>query len=95
MKQWIVALTLALASSHVLASQANQDWQHVKQDAKGQTVYFNAWGGNQQINAYLRWAERELKRDYGVTLKHVKVADIAETVNRLLAEKNGRERYWR
>ncbi|WP_025673681.1 ABC transporter substrate-binding protein [Salinivibrio socompensis] len=87
MKQWIVALMLALVSSHALATPANQDWQHVKQDAKGQTVYFNAWGGSQEINAYLRWAGRELKREYGVTLKHVKVADIAETVNRLLAEK--------
>ncbi|SIN88158.1 ABC transporter substrate-binding protein [Salinivibrio sp. ES.052] len=87
MKQWIAAVTFALASSHVLANPADNDWEQIKQEASGQTVYFNAWGGSQDINAYLRWAGRELKRDYGVTLQHVKVADIAETVNRLLAEK--------
>ncbi|OOE98188.1 ABC transporter substrate-binding protein [Salinivibrio sp. IB643] len=87
MKQWIAALTLAITSGYALATPAEQDWAQVEQDANGQTVYFNAWGGNQQINAYLRWAGRELQREYGVTLKHVKVADIAETVNRLLAEK--------
>ncbi|OOE75950.1 ABC transporter substrate-binding protein [Salinivibrio sp. ML290] len=90
MKHWIAALTLAIASTASFtasASAENNSWESIEQQAKGQTVYFNAWGGNQEINAYLRWASRELQRDYGVTLKHVKVADIAETVNRLLAEK--------
>ncbi|GHA36232.1 ABC transporter substrate-binding protein [Photobacterium aphoticum] len=62
-------------------------WAEIEKQAYGQTVYFNAWGGSQEINDYLRWAGRQLKSQYGVNLKHVKVADIAETSQRLLAEK--------
>ena len=66
------------------------DWQHTEQQAKGQTVYFNAWGGSTQVNNYLDWATKELQARYGITLKQVKVADIAETVNRIQAEKTAR-----
>lgn len=69
------------------ASEMVKKWQQVESKANGQTVYFNAWGGSQEINAYLRWAAKELKTRYNVTLKHVKVADIAETTQRLVAEK--------
>ena len=32
------------------------DWQAVEADAKGQTVYFYAWGGSSTINQYIeRW----------------------------------------
>lgn len=39
------------------------------------------------MNSYLDWATGELQTRYGITLKQVKVADIAETVNRIRAEK--------
>ncbi|MDN3609733.1 ABC transporter substrate-binding protein [Vibrio ostreicida] len=68
-------------------SLAQESWQQTVEAAKGQTVYFHAWGGSQEINNYLRWADKELQKQYDVTLKHVKVADIAETTTRLLAEK--------
>lgn len=79
--------SLLLASTFSVASDNNQ-WQEIRQAAQGQTVYFNAWGGSPEINAYLRWADKELQSRYGVTLNHVKVADISETVNRLVAEKS-------
>ncbi|WP_416055138.1 ABC transporter substrate-binding protein [Photobacterium carnosum] len=62
-------------------------WQQTLTQAKGETVYFNAWGGSQEINDYLLWANTQLQHRYGVTLKQVKVTDIAETTQRLLAEK--------
>jgi len=80
-----VCLLLSISLTPVLANSAN--WQQTLNEAKGQTVYFNAWGGSQEINDYLRWANRQLQAKYHVTLKHVKVADIAETTQRLLAEK--------
>jgi putative thiamine transport system substrate-binding protein len=55
--------------------------------ARGQTVYFNAWGGNERINAYIAWAGDRVKALYGVELRHVKLADTAEAVTRVLAEK--------
>lgn len=90
MKKTLLGLALALATNIAMAKTAepaDQDWQQILSEAKGQTVYFNAWGGSQEINDYLRWAGRQLKSQYGVNLKHVKVADIAETTQRLLAEK--------
>ena len=83
-----LALTLASGLSATQAAPATQlSWDDVVKQANGQTVYFNAWGGSQEINDYLRWAGRQLQAQYGVSLKHVKVADIAETTQRLLAEK--------
>ncbi|ASG07224.1 ABC transporter substrate-binding protein [Vibrio anguillarum] len=64
-----------------------QTWQQTSDAAKGQTVYFHAWGGSQEINEYIRWAGNELQDRYGIELKQVKVTDIAETTTRLIAEK--------
>ena len=46
-----------------------------------------AWGGSDRINSYLAWVANNLEADYGVTLKHVKVGDIAEVVGQLEAAK--------
>lgn len=69
------------------AAVAADGWQTVVDQSKGQTVYFHAWGGSQEINNYLRWVSNEVKQKYDITLKHVKVTDIAETTSRLIAEK--------
>lgn len=84
MKKWLLLLNSLILSFSVHAADT---WKEIEQKAKGQTVYFHAWGGSQEINNYLRWADKELQRNYGVTLKHVKVGDIAESTSRLLAEK--------
>ncbi len=55
--------------------------------AKGQTVYFNAWGGSPAINSYISWAGDRLKALYGIELVHIKLTDTAEAVSRILAEK--------
>lgn len=69
-----------------------QDWPETLARARGQTVYFNAWGGSEKINAYLAWAATRLAAEYGVTLRHVKLDDTASAVARLVAEKAaGRE----
>ena len=59
----------------------------LKPAAKGQTVYFNAWGGDAKINSYINWAGDIIKQRYGITLVHVKLTDTASAVSRLLAEK--------
>jgi putative thiamine transport system substrate-binding protein len=55
--------------------------------ARGQTVYFNAWGGDQRINDYIAWMATEIGARFGVTVQHVKLADTAEAVTRVLAGK--------
>ncbi|MEP7174403.1 MAG: ABC transporter substrate-binding protein [Aestuariivirga sp.] len=62
------------------------DWAELEAQAKGQTVYFNAWAGSEPINAYIAWAAEQVKARYGVTLEHVKIADAAEVVRRVRDE---------
>jgi len=67
LKQRLNALLCALpllASGPLLAANPDDGWQQTLEEAKGQTVYFNAWGGSPEINAYLVWAGQELARDY-------------------------------
>lgn len=86
-------LLLALLVTVHPASAAEPSWDDIEKAARGQTVYWNGWGGDDKVNAYIAWVGEQVKSRYGVTLQHVKVSDIAETVSRILAEKNaGRDR---
>ncbi len=69
-------------------SEPDDGWNKMLKSAKGQTVYFNAWGGSDRINAYLSWVGERVSEDYGVTLEHVKIGDIAEVVGQLEAAKS-------
>jgi putative thiamine transport system substrate-binding protein len=83
----ITALAAVLATAPPAgASAAQQDWQAVEAEARGQTVYFNAWGGGEAINAYIGWAADTVRERYGVTVRHVKVADTADVVKRVQTE---------
>ncbi len=79
--------TISLLATTLAPNAFAQDWQTIEQQADGETVYFHAWGGSQEINRYIQWAGKELKSRYNVTLNHVKVTDISETTTRLVAEK--------
>jgi putative thiamine transport system substrate-binding protein len=62
------------------------DWAAIEAEAKGQTVYFNAWAGSETINAYIAWAAAEMKARHGFTVKHVKITDTADVVKRVRDE---------
>ena len=64
-----------------------EDFAEIARRARGQTVYFNAWGGSRQINDYLTWAGLELQQRFGVELVQVKLTDTGEAVARVAAEK--------
>lgn len=83
MRQLLVFFCFFLSSF----SWAQETWPETLAKAKGQTVYFYAWGGSQSINDYIRWAARVAQSQYGIEVKHVKVADTANVVNQVLAEK--------
>ena len=86
----LCAALLALLAT-MPASRAQQpdpgNWDALLAEARGETVYFHAWGGEPRINAYIGWAGDEVARRYGITLKQVKVDDTANVVSRVLAEK--------
>lgn len=74
-------------SSSITAQTTTSDWSDVLEQAQGQTVYWNAWGGAENINGYIRWVSNRVAQDYDVTLEHVKTVDTGNTVNHVLAEK--------
>jgi len=82
-----IGLALALTGGIGGAQADESDWDAVLERARGQTVFFNAWGGSQQINDYIAWAAWHIQDRYGVELRHTKVADTADVVSRILAEK--------
>lgn len=80
------SLLLAAAATPLARAQVDR-WAGIEAAGRGQTVHFNAWGGSERINAYLQWAAGELRARHGLTLVHVKLADTAEFVRRVRAEK--------
>lgn len=80
-------LLAALLPVAVATPAAADAWDAIVAEARGQTVYWNAWGGDERINAYIAWAGGRVAADYGVTVRHVKLSDTAEAVARVLAEK--------
>ena len=82
-------LALMMASGLVFGGVSAQaaDFELMAKKARGQTVYFNAWGGSPQTNSYIAWAGSQIKSRYGVTLVHVKLTETADAVARILAEK--------
>jgi len=87
MKPILTSLLLLMVSSFGFANQTSSDWKAITDKARGQTVYFFAWAGSNDINNYLRWANKSLQDQYGVTLKHVKVSDVSESISQLVTEK--------
>ncbi len=80
----LLALTLATPA---LAEPDPSNWAAVLEEARGQTVYFNAWGGSTQANDFIAWAGSRVAEDFGVTVEHVKLSETADAVSRVIAEK--------
>ena len=83
MKRLITAAALATG----LATPALADWQATLDAARGQTVYWNAWGGDARTNDFIAWASAQLEAAYGVRIEQVKLTDTAEAVSRVVSEK--------
>ena len=87
------AVGLLAAFSSLALAQANPPaWDQVVAKARGQTVYWNAWAGDENTNAFIAWVAERVKTRYGVTVNHVRLKDTSEAVTRVVAEKAaGRE----
>jgi putative thiamine transport system substrate-binding protein len=95
----LAALLAGLAALAGLASlavparaQEARPWAEILAAARGQNVYWNAWGGDDRNNAYIAWVGEEVRKRYGVTLTHVKLGDTADAVTRVVAEKEAGRR---
>ncbi len=82
----LLALAMSLFATPSQAQSSNE-WEQLVATAKGQTVYFNAWAGDEKTNEFIAWAGSELKARHGVNVVHVRLKDTAEAVTRVIAEK--------
>lgn len=82
----LLTLLLSLVAVSFAAFAQPDNWNSLRQQANGQTVYFNAWGGDPAVNSYLDWVAGEMKQQYGVTVKVVRLADAADAVKRIQSE---------
>lgn len=86
----VLAALLAAVAATGTARAGNpdpSDWSAVLDEARGETVYWNAWGGSQNVNDYIAWAAGEMKKRFGVTVVEVKVDDTANALAKVVAEK--------
>lgn len=92
MKQSLFMAFVLSAFALVAGLPAHANWQETLDKARGQSVSFNAWGGDPRINSYIAWIGRQVKERYDITLNHVKLSDAATAVGQVLAEqKAGRD----
>ena len=93
-RRFVLALALATASIAPIPSLAadaqsllEAPWSAIERKARGQTVYWSAWGGDPAINRYIGWVAERLDERYGLDVVHGKVDDIATTISRIVAER--------
>lgn len=87
-RQWIRRVAApSICMPFMPLALANTAWYAIEKRAKGQIVYFNAWGGSPAINAYIQWVAAQVQERFGVRLEHVKVSDAADVVKRVRNEK--------
>ncbi|MDJ0685218.1 MAG: ABC transporter substrate-binding protein [Alphaproteobacteria bacterium] len=74
--------------SSASAQSADARWEAVVEKARGQEVFWNAWGGAEVYNDYIAWVGEQVQARYGVSITHVKLGDTAEAVRKVLAERS-------
>ncbi|KPQ25341.1 MAG: putative thiamine transport system substrate-binding protein [Halomonas sp. HL-48] len=82
----LMAPLLALALPAAAAPDPG-NWQAVLAEAEGQTVYWNAWGGDSRTNRYIDWVAEQMQAQHNIDVEHVKLDDTSSAVSRVLAEK--------
>ena len=86
-------LGLLAAAAASPAHAQTSDWANVEARARGQSVAFNAWAGDDQTNAFIGWAAEQVRASHDIELRHVRLRDTAEAVTRVVAERSaGRDK---
>lgn len=86
-KSAFAALALAVLALACGPARASSAWDEIVAKARGQTVYWNAWGGDEKTNSFIDWVGERVQARYGITVRQVKLSDTAEAVSRVIAEK--------
>lgn len=88
-RRHFLIVSALLASTVPLSLRAEEaGWEAILAEARGQTVYWHAWGGDPKINDFISWIGAEAEARHGVRLEHVKLASTADAVSRVLGERD-------
>ncbi len=89
MKKYLTTSALGILLMSPIHAQTPDpaNWESIVEAARGQTVYWHAWGGDPRINAFISSVGEDLQARYGVTLEHVRLADTADAVTRVISER--------
>lgn len=82
----LLRLLALIAALHAGAAAA-QTWPEIVARARGQTVYFNAWAGDESTNAFIAWVGEQMHARHGLTVRQVRLRDTSEAVQRVIAER--------
>lgn len=88
----VLALSLVLAACGGGGGQqggaTQQSWSEIEEEARGTTVNFVMFGGEDSVNSYIdEWVAPRMKEEYNITVRRTPVSDTADAVNKLLDEK--------
>ncbi|CAH2604238.1 ABC transporter substrate-binding protein [Rhodovastum atsumiense] len=65
------------------------DWAAIERAARGRPVFWNAWAGDDRINAFIAWSAERLRVSHDIAVRHVRLRDPTEALARLGAGKVG------
>lgn len=88
----VVFLSFGLSSCGQSNKKINEDvlsgdWETIVKSAKGTTVNFYGWGGDERTNKWIdTYLAKRVKDEYGITLNRVPM-NIDDILNKLLGEK--------
>ena len=83
----LLAIALVTPATAQTGEDTGSDWAQTLREAEGQTVYWNAWAGDQRTNAFIQWVGEQTEAQFDVAVRHVKLSDTAEAVTRVVTEK--------
>jgi putative thiamine transport system substrate-binding protein len=76
----------ALALAPLAARAQDIPWSETLRRARGQPVAWHAWAGDERTNAFIAWVAEQVRARFGIALRHIRLRDTAEAVQRVLAE---------
>lgn len=87
---FLITILLAFIFGNAQAQDAPpgfESWDEVLEQAQGQSLNWNLWGGSDAINNFLDEVYGGvLQEEFGITLNRVPLADTADAVNQVLSE---------
>ena len=86
-KFFIIFLLSLIFVSQGFTKPLNKNWSKVIKSGMNKSLNFHAWGGSENINSYIKWVGKEVKKKYGIKLNHIKIKDTAQAVKKVLYEK--------